>query len=120
MAGLMNKVVVPLSVVLALIGVVLAWSDTSKYKKLMADSQQMQQQLMNLQVQRQQVGPRVQQLLQEIAAYGQGRPAIEQLLARYGLRFQPTTPAPSSAQPLRPAPRTSPTSKSGIESGTGR
>ena len=119
MAGLMNRIVVPLSVVLALVGVWVTWSATSKYSTLMTQSQQVQQQLLNFQVRQQQLAPRVRQVLQEVAAYGQGKPALESLLAKYGLRIQPAAPA-TSAQPPRPATRSAVPAKGSTETGTGR
>jgi len=103
MAGLMNRIVVPLSVILALIGVGFTWSATSKNTRLTGELQTVQQQLNELQS-RQPIYTRVRQVVQDFVAYGQVQPALDALLVKYGLKAPTAAPA-VTPQPIPQAPR---------------
>ena len=113
MAGLMNRIVVPLSVVLALVGIWVTGAATFKYSALMTQSQKLQLEISKLQA-KQPIYTRVRQVLQDFAAYGQVQPALEPLLTKYGLKAQGAT------QPATPPTSTRPAAKGSSATGTGR
>ncbi|MFA5191131.1 MAG: hypothetical protein WA117_06470 [Verrucomicrobiia bacterium] len=99
MSELIKKLVVPISVILALIGVVLAWSRGSVHAKLLDEARTLSVQVNQLQS-LQMVSQRV---AQELLVYSQRQPAIDPTLIAFGLKPAPQQPAqPSSAtQPAR-------------------
>ncbi len=105
MSELINKLVVPVSVVLALIGVIMAWSRGSANAQLLEEARQ--NSMIAQQVQLQQAV--YQRLSQELLVYSRQQPAIDPVLQAFGLKPQPAQPAQPSARPSTtpstPAPR---------------
>ena len=95
MSELINKLVVPVSVVLALIGVIMAWSRGSANAQLLEEARQ--NSMIAQQVQLQQAV--YQRLSQELLVYSRQQPAIDPVLQAFGLKPQPAQPA----QPARPS-----------------
>ncbi|MCX7824343.1 MAG: hypothetical protein N2689_02170 [Verrucomicrobiae bacterium] len=112
----MNRIVVPLGVLLALIGVGLTWAATSKNSKLTSELQQVQQELNNLQS-RQPIYARVRQVVQDFVQYGQVQPALDPLLIKYGLKA-PAAPAAAAPQPAAQPPRPATTTPRPAKGGT--
>lgn len=101
MSDLIKKLVVPISVILALIGVVLAWSRGSAHAQLLDEARNLSVQLNQMQF-RQTV---YQRLAQELLIYSQRQPAIDPVLVAFGLKPAPpqAAPAPAATQPARPS-----------------
>ena len=99
MSELIKKLVVPISVILALIGVVLAWSRGSVHAKLLDEARTLSVQVNQLQS-LQMVSQRV---AQELLVYSQRQPAIDPTLIAFGLKSGPQQPAQQSSatQPAR-------------------
>ncbi len=99
MSELIKKLVVPISVILALIGVVVAWTRGSVHAKLLDEARTLQVQVNQLQT-LQMVSQRI---AQELLVYSQQQPAIDPTLIAFGLKPGPQQPAKSSSatQPAR-------------------
>ncbi|MFA6562486.1 MAG: hypothetical protein WCV00_11315 [Verrucomicrobiia bacterium] len=100
MSELIKKLVVPISVILALIGVVLAWSRGSAHAQLLDEARTLSVQVNQMQF-RQTV---YQRLAQELLVYSQRQPAIDPVLVAFGLKPAPPQPAgqqPAASQPAR-------------------
>ena len=104
MSELIKKLVVPVCVILALIGVVLAWSRGSAHAQLLDEARTLSVQLNQMQF-RQTV---YQRLAQELLVYSQQQPAIDPVLVAFGLKPAPPQSAaqPAASQPARQAPAT--------------
>ncbi len=107
MSELINKLVVPVCVILALIGVILAWSRGSVHAQLLDEARQNSAIANQLQLQQ----AVYQRLAQELLMYSRQQPAIDQVLVPFGLKQgQPqagtvTQTNRPSTTPSTPAPR---------------
>ncbi|MBI5683858.1 MAG: hypothetical protein HZC54_02135 [Verrucomicrobia bacterium] len=110
MSELIKKLVVPISVILALIGVVLAWSRGSAHAQLLDEARNLSVQVNQMQF-RQTV---YQRLAQELLVYSQRQPAIDPVLVAFGLKPAPPQPAqqPAASQPARPTTPSTPAPRS--------
>jgi hypothetical protein len=106
MSDLIKKLVVPITVILALIGVVLAWSRGSAHAQLLDEARNLSVQLNQMQF-RQTV---YQRLAQELLVYSQQQPAIDPVLVAFGLK--PAPPQPPARPQAAPAASTSARSQS--------
>lgn len=99
MSELIKKLVVPISVILALIGVVLACTRGNAHATLLDEARSLSVQVNQLQT-LQMVSQR---LAQELLVYSQRQPAIDPTLAAFGLKPAQQQPAPQSSatQPAR-------------------
>lgn len=100
MSELIKKLVVPISVILALIGVVLAWSRGSAHAQLLDEARTLSVQVNQMQF-RQTV---YQRLAQELLVYSQRQPAIDPVLVAFGLKPGPPQPAKSQTTPAASQP----------------
>ena len=102
MSELINKLVVPLSVILALIGVIFAWFSGSNYAKLLDDARRKSVEVNQVQLEQ----AVYQRLSQELLVYSSKQPAIDPVLQAFGLKQGPQQPAPQTTRPST-APTTS-------------
>lgn len=104
MSELIKKLVVPVSVILALIGVIVVWQRASTHDQLLDEARQ--NSIAVNQVQREQSA--YQQLLQQLMIYSRQQPAIDRVLIAFGLKQAPPQ-ATLPAQPAQPSARPSTT-----------
>lgn len=102
MSELIKKLVVPICVILALIGVVLAWSRGSAHAQLLDEARALSVQVNQLQS----LQMLSQRLAQELLIYSQQQPAIDPVLVAFGLKPAPPQAArpqgaPATTQPAR-------------------
>jgi len=111
MSELIKKLVVPVCVILALIGVVLAWSRGSAHAQLLDEARTLSVQVSQLQF-RQTI---YQQFATVLVDYSRRQPAIDPILVAFNLKAAPpqAAPQPATSQPSRsqtapatPAPKT--------------
>lgn len=106
MSELINKLVVPVCAILALIGVILAWSRGSANAQLLDEARQHSVYVNQVQLEQ----AVYQRLSQELLVYSRQQPAIDPVLQAFGLKPAPPQPAQAPARstttPSTPAPRT--------------
>ena len=100
MSELIKKLVVPISVILALIGVVLAWSRGNAHAQLLDEARTLSVQVNQLQS----LQMISQRLAQELLVYSQRQPAIDPVLVAFGLKPAPPQPAKSQTAPATSQP----------------
>jgi hypothetical protein len=106
MSELIKKLVVPISVILALIGVVLAWSRGSAHAQLLDEARQHSVAMNQMQF-RQTI---YQQFASVLLDYSRRQPAIDPVLVAFNLKAGPppqAAPAPAASQPARATTNTS-------------
>jgi hypothetical protein len=106
MQDIVKKIIVPVTLILALAGVVLVWARGGQNAQLLADARQVQNDLNGIQVRRMVF----QRLVQDVMLYSQQQPAIDPLLIQLGLKPAPPQPQPRAQQPAQQqsAPSTTP------------
>ena len=96
-----KKVAIPVALVLAIVGVVLAWTRSSTNVELLRQAQQAQAELNGSQQRR----AIYQGLVQNLVAYSQVQPNIDAVLVPFGFKAAPaqragqTQPAPATSRP---------------------
>ena len=115
MTEVIQKVVVPVTLILALAGLVLTWTRASDNGRLLTETRDAQSRQANLEMPRQ----LYQQLARDLVVYSQQQPAIDSVLVPMGLKAprsqnQPQAQTPV-AEPRQPTPAPS-NSKSGSSS----
>lgn len=105
MRDMIEKVLVPLAVVLAIAGVSLAWAGSAKNAQLLTDAGQVQNELNGIQMRRMVY----QRLAQDLVAYSQVQPVIDAVLVPFGFKAGPprAAGAPQGQAPQgQPQPQT--------------
>jgi hypothetical protein len=97
MRDIVEKVVVPLALVLAIVGVSLAWFGSAKNSQLLTQAREVQNELNGLQFRR----TVYVQLAQSLLAYSQMQPNIDAVLIPMGLKAAPNQQA-GAAQARQP------------------
>jgi len=100
MQDFVKKLLVPITIILAVGSVVLVWARGSQHGQLLTDARQLQAELNNMQVR--QLAFR--RLAQDLMVYSQQNPNIDAVLVPMGLKAAPARPQTGQpAQPQQPS-----------------